>query len=155
VTDCTVSDNTGVGISAGDHSTVARCVAERSGTSGILVGADSVVENNRCNGNGASPNHTAPGIALVGDRNRASGNSTIANDKGITAQGRGNLIEDNHVRGNTGPGIEVTTANGKNIVVRNRAGDNGGSYTAIAAGNNVAPVVAAENATNPFSNILN
>jgi parallel beta-helix repeat protein len=114
--------------------------------------SDSVVQENRLAQNGLGT-PVASGVHVAGDRNRVAGNSTTANDKGILVSGRGNLVDGNHVRGNSGPGIEVTTANAKNVIIRNEAGDNGGSYTSI-AGNNAAPIVAPESAANPFSNIV-
>ena len=154
ITDSTASDNKGIGITAPSGSTVSRCTVERNGGEGIIVERDSLVQENRLTENGLGT-PVASGVLAAGDRNRVVGNSTTGNDKGILVSGRGNVIDGNHVRGNSGPGIEVTVANGKNIIIRNQAGENGGSYSAIAAGNNLAPVTAPENAANPYGNLLN
>ena len=148
------SANKGHGI-FGNAITVAGCTVQANETHGISVGQGSLVRDNEVSDNGTDPNSVGAGIHAFAERNRILGNTINGNDKGIVVTNRGNLIDGNSIRGASGPGIDVTMANGKNIVIRNAAGDNGGSYTSIAAGNNVAPIAAPENATNPFTNILN
>jgi hypothetical protein len=79
----------------------------------------------------------APASEQRDDGNRIQGNNVTGNDIGIRAEGTGNLIEANHVRNHAGPGIQVTTANGKNVIIRNVAGANVNSYSNIASGNQV------------------
>ena len=147
------SDTSGVGISAGSTSTVSRCTVNNNKSHGIVIGSDSVVLDCTTARNGTALRSGA-GIRATGGRNRIKGNTAVGNPRGIAVALTGNLIEDNHVRNNTGAGIEVPTTNGKNIVVRNSAGGNGTNY-AIAAGNSDAPVATPTSATNPFTNIQN
>ena len=154
VTDSTASGNKFHGI-FGNGVTITGCTAEANEQHGINVGTDSVVRDNKISGNGVDTTNAGAGVHVFGDRNRIIGNTISGNDKGIFVTSRANMIDGNNIRGAAGPGVEITMANGKNIIIRNQAGDNGGSYTAIAAGNNLAPVTAPESATNPYGNILN
>ena len=154
VTGCIASENKNHGI-FGNSVTIANCSVQNNEQHGISVGQESIVRDNQVNDNGTDANTAGAGVHAFSDRNRILGNTVVGNDKGIFITSRANVIDGNSVRAATGPGIEVTVANGKNIIIRNQAGDNGGSYSAIAAGNNLAPVTAPENASNPYTNILN
>ena len=154
VTGSIASGNKGHGI-FGNGVTIAGCTVDANEQHGVNVGADSVVRENKISGNGVDSNNVGAGVNVFADRNRIIGNTILGNDKGIFVSSRANVIDGNSIRGAAGPGIEITLANGKNIIIRNQAGDNGGSYTSIAAGNNVAPITTPENATNPYGNILN
>lgn len=163
--DCTVSDSaaesntstaTASGIALGNRGIATRCTASGNANDGISGGSDCDLFDNSVSGNGVGIGvSNGAGIHVLGNANRIHANNTTSNDVGILAKGTGNLIDANHVRNNTGPGIQVTTANGKNVVIRNVAGNNVHSYTEIAAGNNVAPIDTNFSSTNPFANFQN
>ena len=174
VTNCTASGNgTGISLSGGgsvsaslasgnktrgvfgNSVTIAGCTVQANEQHGITVGERSVVRDNQISGNGTDPNAAGAGVFVVGDANRVLGNTINGNDKGVFVTGKGNVIDGNNIRGAAGPGIEVSVANGKNIIIRNQAGDNGGSYSAIASGNQVGPIDTNFTATSPFANLQN
>ncbi|MEY2547153.1 MAG: hypothetical protein QOG48_2270 [Verrucomicrobiota bacterium] len=174
VTNSTARLNTGTGISVGARCSIIQCSSSVN-YSGIFTGPASVVRNCSTTNNShdglrvtggciveevqASVNGTAAAAAgIYGDGvgNRIAHNTVNSNNGGgISISGTGNLVDGNHVRDNTGNGIFVSTANGKNVIIRNEAGNNGGSYTGIAAGNQTAPTGDPTTSTNPFLNILN
>jgi parallel beta-helix repeat protein len=163
LTACTVSENastsgiatssTGLGISAGDGSTI---YSIAQGNKARRHPRRKQLRRHRRNFDWQRRwNWRRLWHQGTGSDNRIQRNSTTHNDKGISVAGTGNLIDGNHVRDNSGFGIEVTTATGKNVIVRNEAGNNGGSYSGIAAGNQMAPTGDPTTSTNPFLNILN
>ena len=158
LTGCVAIENgtgaAGAGISASGGATIVNCSANDNRKDGITVGADCLVAHNVANSNGSGATDGA-GIRAEANGNRIQGNNVTGNDIGIRAGGTGNLIEANHVRSHTGPGIQVTTANGRNVIIRNVAGENVNSYTGIAAGNDLGPVTTVANATHPLGNIQN
>lgn len=144
-----LNNTTGVGFFITDGCTIQGCNASENQGDGIRVTQDCSVRDNHCYANGAV------GIEASGDLNRIQNNDALNNAKGISVLGSGNLIDGNHVRNNSGFGIEVTTATAKNVIMRNEAGNNVGSYSGIAAGNQMAPTGDPSTSTNPFINILN
>ena len=153
IRNCTAVQNGGQGIRAnGSH--ISHCAAVKNGGDGIAAAGEAIVENNTCDGNGTGTVASA-GISASGNGNRIENNNTTNNDVGISVTGTGTVIEANHVRNNTGPGIEVTTVNGRNVIIRNVAGNNVNSYTSIASGNQVGPIDTNFTATSPFANFGN
>lgn len=158
LTGCTAASNgtgaAGVGISASRGATIVNCAAGGNRRDGITVGTYCAVINSTAHENGTGAADGA-GIRAEDDGNRIQGNNVTGNDIGIRAEGTGNLIEANHVRNHAGPGIQVTTANGKNVIIRNVAGANVNSYSNIASGNQVGPLDTNFTATSPFANLQN
>jgi Right handed beta helix region len=171
ITHCAVSNNGDAGIFAYGNSRVEQCTAHAN-VGGIIVSSATIVEGCVVTGNTGS----YPGIGLFND-STASGCTVATNVIGISADGdrnkivqctvssntgqsaifvngNGNLIDGNHIRGNSGIGINVPTGMTKNVVIRNEAGGNNPSYS-IASGNDAAPITAPASATNPFSNLQN
>ena len=156
ISKCTSTFNGAIGISAGSTSTVSGCSVFGNDLDGIVVGNDAEVLNNTSTQNGRGNGiTTGAGIRASGKANQIRGNNTTENDIGLIVEGTGNLIDGNHVRNNTGPGIQVATVNGRNVIIRNVAGNNVNSYTGIAAGNDLGPVTTVANATSPVGNIQN
>jgi hypothetical protein len=156
ISHCTSTHNGANGITAGSPGVISGCTVFGNDQDGILVSDDCEVLNNTSTQNGRGNGiTTGAGIHATGKANQIRGNNTTENDIGINAGGIGNLIDGNHVRNNTGPGIQVTTANGKNVIIRNVAGNNVNSYTGIASGNQVAPIDTNFTATSPFANFQN
>jgi hypothetical protein len=182
VSHCVTShNNTFAAISVGDSCKLLNCVASYNSTnsntgtaSGFNTGVSCLIE-----GSIASFNHGGAfvhsdtvvrsstfsanyeGLTLGGDRCKVIDCAFTANvnpgGSAINSNGTGNLIDGNHIRGNAGNGI-TAGVNSKAVIIRNEAGGNngsGGSYGGIGSGNNTGPVVAPENATSPFSNLLN
>ena len=79
--------------------------------------------NNRLAGNNASAN-VANGIAIKGDFNTVTDNTTSASQDGIFVDGDGNTIQYNTASGNTGFGIKVTPAGANNSLDWNVASQN-------------------------------
>ena len=164
VTGCTATSNTntngtptgltGQGISVAEGSLVKDCAASFNKGDGIYVENASTVVGNICSANGLQTGVGA-GIRAGANNARIQNNNVTDNDVGIRVEGTGNLIEGNHVRKHPGPGIQVTTANGKNVIIRNVAGDNVNSYSGIASGNQVGPIDSNFTATSPFANFQN
>ena len=153
---CTSSFNDANGISGGSPGAVSGCTVFGNDLNGILVSDDAEVLNNTSTQNGrGNAITTGAGIRATGKANQIRGNNTTENDIGLIAEGTGNLIDGNHVRNNTGPGIQVPTVNGRNVIIRNVAGNNVNSYTGIAAGNDLGPVTTVANVTSPVGNIQN
>jgi hypothetical protein len=179
IVDCLTESNEGNGIRTSTRSTISKCTSTFNGANGMSLGTSGVVNgctvfgndldgivtgddfqilNNACSSNGrANGLSNGAGIHVTGGGSRIEGNNTSSNDIGVrvTGTGTGNLIEANHVRNNTGPGIEVTTVNGRNVIIRNVAGNNVNSYTGIASGNQVGPIDTNFTATSPFANFGN
>lgn len=172
------------GITTGIHSTVIGCAATRNTSTATATGltgagfliaegtlvkdcsasfnrGDGIYFENACTivGNVASANGFQAGVGSglhsAGDRSRIQNNNVTSNDTGIRVTGSATLVDGNHVRSHTGPGIQVTMANAKNIIIRNVAGENVNSYSNIASGNQVGPVDTNFSATSPFANFLN
>ena len=153
---CTSWANDLNGISLGSSGKVSGCTAFGNGVDGIVASRDSELLDNACTSNSAAVGvENGAGIHVTGSANRIRANNTTGNAIGIRAEGAGNLIDGNHVRNNTGPGIQVPLVNGKNVIIRNVAGNNVNSYTGIAAGNQVAPIDANFTVTSPFANFQN
>lgn len=153
-TNSTPTGLTGQGISVAEGSLVKDCTASFNKGDGIYVENASTVVGNICSANGLQAGVGA-GIRAAANNARIQNNNVIDNDLGIRVEGTGNLIDGNHVRKHPGPGIQVTTANGKNVIIRNVAGDNVNSYSNIASGNQVGPIDTNFTATSPFANLQN
>jgi parallel beta-helix repeat protein len=159
ISNCTATNatsaNGGCGIRVDAGSSVTGCIARGNKGDGIqTLGGNCWIAKNNATGN-ATVASTA-GIHVFADGNRVEGNTSNSNtNAGIVVTGGENLIEANHVHTNGGNGIAVLTASARNVIIRNEAGNNGGSYSNIAAGNQMAPTGDPTSSTNPFLNILN
>jgi parallel beta-helix repeat protein len=157
LTNCTATENGALGMAVAGNAIVINCVSKENTGPGIrLLGSGSQILNSTFNSNGVGTGVGAGiEVSQIARRCRVQNNTCNGNDKGITVASTENLIEGNHIRENSGFGIEVMVANGRNVIIRNEAGNNGGSYSAIAAGNQMAPTGDPSTSTNPFLNILN
>ena len=154
-TNGSLTGDTGAGIFAGEGSVVKDCSVGLNKGDGIVVENATVVSGNDCNGNGLGSD-VGSGIRVTGNGARIQNSNVSSNDTGIRVTGTGTLIEANHVRNHPGPGIQVTTtANGKNVIIRNVAGDNVNSYSGLAGGNQVGPIDSNFTSTSPFANLQN
>ena len=125
-------------------SLVIDCTVDGNGGDGIHMGGSGLVSGNICELNAAGA-----GI-WVWERTRVINNVCRKNATGMRAGAVSNVVRDN-----TRAGILVSTANTRNVVIGNSAGDNGGSSYALASGNDVGPIGTAASATSPFANLLN
>lgn len=153
-TNATPSGTTGAGIIALHGSVIRNCSAGSNKGDGIRVENACTVSDCVSSGNGFQTG-VGVGIRSTGHNIRIQNNNVTSNDAGIRVEGTGNLIDGNHVRNHTGPGIQVTTANGKNVIIRNIAGENVNSYSSIATGNQTGPIDTNFTATSPFANFGN
>jgi parallel beta-helix repeat protein len=96
---------------------------------GIRVDGACLVADNFCKGNGFFPGDAA-GILVEGATNTITGNTVIANDRGIEITAAGNVVTANTALGNT-PNYDIL------------------------AGNDAAPISSAATATSPLANIEN
>jgi hypothetical protein len=126
---CAALGNVGDGIVAGHGSIVRGCNARDNGSNGIYATYGVDVVGNVCSSNGSAVGGDGAGIYVEGVDNRVDANSVMTNDRGIE------------------------TAMGGNTILRNNASGNGDHYGAIASGNDVAPVVNASSASNPWANV--
>ena len=112
IRDCVVMNNRGGtnhgGIFAGSHSTVKNCVVGQNTGHGISASDDTYLLEKNCENND-------------GD--------------GINVSGENARVDLNHLAGNTGYGLRVTTTNGANLIIRNSSLSNPGSHYSIAPGN--------------------
>ena len=102
ITGCTVSSNTGNGIIGSDGCTITGCTIRRNTLNGIRIGGNSRVIDNNCDTNGIGAGLFS-GIYTNASGSRIEGNSVTGNDFGIFLDGpvAGNLVIRNHARGNT------------------------------------------------------
>ena len=147
----------GDGIETTDRTVVSGCMVASNALFGILLG------NGYCSVSGCIVSE------CIGDGIHVSGTScTIVNNtimgntgSGIHvgfANGYGTRIEGNHLRDNTGNGIQIDRDFGANVVVRNTAGNNGTNSYSVGTGNYVGPIISTmtdPNANNSWSNIAN
>jgi hypothetical protein len=112
VVDCVVAGNLGttnnVGIFVNSKSQVKHCVISGNSGDGMRVIDTCLILENECSGNGGH---------------------------GINATGSGSRIDGNSLTSNSGFGLQVTTASGSNLIVRNSAYNNSMSAYSIASGN--------------------
>ena len=88
----------GVGIYAGNGSTVKDCTASENESDGIRIPGDCTVSGNTCDGNGK--NGDGAGIHSTSTDNRIDGNNVTDNDRGIDVDIYGSLIIRNSASGN-------------------------------------------------------
>lgn len=150
ITESTASENDDTGIFAGDHARIAACKASSNGGAGIGAGVGSIVRdsivsaselsgivvysnsyvlNNSCRGNGVTAAPPSPGIWVIGSGSRVDGNHLVGNGRGVSLSATGNSFV-------------------RNSLFENLEPDDLGS------GNQIGPYVSADDATNPWSNLI-
>jgi len=161
----TVNDNVDYGIEMPGSSSAEDCaivgnVLTANGTSasstadraGIHAGSPRIrIEGNHATGNsgaGILVDTSATDCTVRGNSCASNGTGSIT-WAGIRVQSTGCTIDDNHVAGNSGPGIQVTGTG--NVIVRNVA-TNGDVHVGV-GGNDWGPTGTAAAATSPMANI--
>jgi hypothetical protein len=155
---CTSSSNTtsngsptgqtGIGIFAGDGSTVKDCTAALNKGAGIQIAIGSTVTGCTARSNG-SDGILAPNDCLIA-RNSCSQNGAVIPGAGIHLTEQGNRLEENHVVFNATTGIKIDKVN--NLVVRNSSRFHGNNNYAIVPGNFVGTIVTNSSTLNSASN---
>jgi hypothetical protein len=124
---CTVGGQSGVGIDAGNVSTVVDCIVQNTLGNGIQGASGNVIRRNTLSNIGVSTNPAAIHLSSIGNR-----------------------LEANQVTFSPAHGLRVV--GGANMIIHNFVQGTGGNYSEIASGNLMGPVAHPENATNAWSN---
>jgi parallel beta-helix repeat protein len=98
IIDCKAQAN-GAGISVGRRSSIRGCTVNGNGGNGITVSSECTVARNDCKNNFNA--RDAAGIRVVAVDNSIQENTVIANDRGISVEGEGNLVLRNNASNNT------------------------------------------------------
>ena len=125
------------GINATGDAVVTGSIAKNNQATGISVAAGSTVQDCTAKSNATDGINVTAGCRVLR-------NSSLANNYGIVATGRGNRIEENHTADNSTLGFRVTTIDGHNVVVKNSARNSTASEYrnySIAAGNFFGPEI--------------
>jgi Right handed beta helix region len=149
VEDCEVASNTYQGILGTNVERLLRNHVHHNGNSGINVNASAEII-----GNGVQWN---AGLGVeCGDDCSVSGNDISSNTMtGLDVAGGVGVATDNHVFGNTGVGINVSSpaAGFPNVIARNVSTGNAGGNYSIGANNDPGPQTTANGATSPTTNV--
>jgi hypothetical protein len=142
VANSSVSNNTGNGIVLGSACRVTGSTISNNGSNaGVELGGNSSIQN--CN----VTSNSIDGVLLTSADDCINNNVSLNSRDGIhsistNGVGFGNRIDGNQVRDNSAGGIIVDLASAHNLIVRNSAGNNGGTNNYnIASGNKVGPTV--------------
>lgn len=141
----------GVNLSLASYVKVTNVRAVSNGDHGIAVGYHGIISGCIVAGNGFG-NYSGAGIAVI-DGCHVRGNMCQGNLSGIYLEGRGNRIEENHLRQND-EGIAAWSGVGGNIIVKNSAGDSYVVAYDIHPANDVGPIGSASTSTSPWANIV-
>jgi parallel beta-helix repeat protein len=139
VQDCISQHNRSDGIEAGVRCSVVSSVTYSNSASGINVNSGTQVKD--CD----SSTNTTDGIR-VSSNCRVVGNLCDGNDYGIRATGAANRIEENHITRSRTVGVQASTANGFNVIVKNtlmnNTGRSSGQYNYnVGLGNFLGPII--------------